>query len=66
MKFKEIENKQETELQRLLAQKREDLREARFKVSNDQLKDVRTVRELRQEIAQILTRLNQLAKKHSK
>lgn len=60
MNFVELKNKSENELKKMLEEKRETLREARFKASNDQLKDVRTIRELRTEIAQLMTRLNQL------
>jgi len=43
----------------LLLEKREVLSELRFKVSEKQLKDVRTIREVKKEIAQILTLINQ-------
>lgn len=59
MDFKELNNKSESELRKLLDEKREALRAARFKASNDQLKDVRTIRELRTDIAQLFTRLHQ-------
>lgn len=61
MKYTELKNTSETELKKMLDEKREALREARFKVSNDQLKDVRTIRELRTDVAQLLTRLKQLS-----
>jgi len=58
MDFKELKNKSEGELQRLLAELREKTRDLRFKDSNRQLKDVREIREAKKEIAQVLTVLN--------
>jgi len=58
----EILNKPEAELKRLLAESREQLRELRFRVSANQHKDVREVRELRQRIARILTKLKPATK----
>jgi len=58
MDFKELKNKSEGELQRLLAELREKTRDLRFKDSNRQLKDVREIREVKKEIAQVLTVLN--------
>lgn len=57
MDFAELKGKTLAELQKLLAESRERLRELRFKVANGQLKDVREIRELRRSIAQILTKL---------
>ena len=58
MEFKDLKDKTEGELQTLLAEARESLREMRFKDSNKQLKNVRGLRVKRLEIAQILTVLN--------
>ncbi len=58
MEFKELKKKSESELQKLLAEQREKLREMRFKDANKQLKDVRQIRAVRTEIAQILTLIN--------
>ena len=58
MDFKELQTKSKAELQTLLAEARENLRELRFKDSNKQLKNVRGLRVKRLEIAQILTVLN--------
>jgi ribosomal protein L29 len=44
-------------------EKREELRELRFKVSEKQLKDVRSIREIKKAIAQILTLINQKREK---
>ena len=58
MDFKELQTKEIKELQQLLAANREKLRELRFKNSNQQLKNVREIRSLRQTIAHLLTILN--------
>lgn len=62
MDFKELTNKKEADLQNMLAQKRNDLREMRFKAHSGQLKQVRDMRSVRKEIAQILTALNALGR----
>lgn len=58
MEYKEIKNKSENELHRLLAESRDRLREARFKDASKQLKNVREIRVIKKTIAQILTLLN--------
>jgi ribosomal protein L29 len=58
MDFKELQTKSETELHKALAQNREKLRELRFKDSNKQLKNIREIRIVKEQIAQILTILN--------
>ena len=58
MEFKELKTKDKKELQNLLVVDREKLRELRFKDSNKQLKNIREIRVLRNQIAQILTLLN--------
>lgn len=59
MEIADFRQKNIRDLQILLMEKREALRELRFKVSEKQLKDVRTIREMKTEIAQILTLINQ-------
>lgn len=59
MDFADLKNKNSKELQELLAEKRELVRELRFKVSEKQLKDVRELREAKKLIARILTLINQ-------
>ncbi len=59
MEFKELKNKTEEELKKILSQYRESLREMRFKVAQRQLKNVREIREIKAVIARILTILNQ-------
>lgn len=63
MDLKELKTKKESELHSLLAKWREELRELRFKVSNHQLKNVREIRNIRKNIAQVLSLLN--SKKNS-
>lgn len=53
--MKEVQQKNPAELTALLGQLREKLRDARFRVAAKQLKDVRSIRKLRQQIARILT-----------
>lgn len=60
MKFKEIKNKSTAELNRELTQLRANLRDRRFKVAQGQHKDVREIRELKSDIARIMTRLTEL------
>jgi len=59
MEFQDLKNKSEKELHEALVEKREELRELRFKVSENQLKNVRLIRVARKLIAQILTLLRQ-------
>jgi ribosomal protein L29 len=62
MEFKELEKKTEKELQKLLSQERATLYDLRTKVAVNQLKDVREVREVRVNIARILTQLQKVTK----
>lgn len=58
MEFKELKNKSEKELHKILAESRDKLRDLRFKDANKQLKNVREIRGIRQTIARILMLLN--------
>lgn len=60
--MKDLRKKDIKELQKMLATKREQVREMRFSVSNKQLKNIRDIRKMRKEIAQTLTVLNELRK----
>ena len=62
MEFKELKEKSAPELQKLLAQFREKVRDLRFSVSAKQLKNIRELREAKRVIAKILTVLNQKRK----
>jgi len=59
MKWKELKEKSDGELKKLLKGSREHLREVHFKVANDQLKNVREIRKVKKTIAQILTLLKE-------
>jgi large subunit ribosomal protein L29 len=59
MRIKEIRNKSIKELTALLAEKREALRAMRFKVSQRQLKKVHEVKQVKKDIARLLTLINQ-------
>ena len=54
IEYKELKNKSEKELQKLLEDWRNHLRDLRFKASSDQLKNVREIRQTRKNIAQVL------------
>lgn len=58
MEIKELKDKKEGDLHRLLAETRDKLRELRFKDSNKQLKNVREIRTGKKTVAKILTLLN--------
>jgi ribosomal protein L29 len=55
MKITELRDKTDVELDRLLADTRNMVRELRFKVAARQQNDVREIREARKVIAQVLT-----------
>jgi ribosomal protein L29 len=55
MKTSELREKSDQELDRLLAELRDKVRDMRFKIAARQQSDVREVRETRQAIARILT-----------
>lgn len=59
MDWSELRQKSPVELQRLLNEKRDLLRDRRFKVAQGQHKDVRELRELKRDIARLLTKLSQ-------
>lgn len=59
MKFKELKKQSVTQLEKLLSQHKDELRDLRFKIANKQLKDVMQIRKTKRQIAQILTLLNQ-------
>lgn len=62
MEFKDLTNKKEADLHKLLGEQRNELRELRFKVHGGQLKQVREMRAVRKLIARILTVLNKSAR----
>ncbi|MDD5032001.1 MAG: 50S ribosomal protein L29 [Patescibacteria group bacterium] len=60
MEFKELKNKEEKELQKILVHLRDKIRDLRFKDANKQLKNVREIRKAKETIARVLTLLNSL------
>ena len=66
MEWNELKMKSPIELQRLLQEKREQLRDRRFKVAQGQHKDVREIRELKHDIARILTKTSAASTKAEK
>lgn len=59
MKFKELKNKSAKDLTKLLEDSQNNLREMRFKVANDQLKNIRELRTIKRSIQRIKFLLNQ-------
>jgi len=55
MDYKEIKNKSSKELNELLAEKRNTLREFKFKANENQLKNVSQINKIKKDIAKILT-----------
>ena len=55
MKAKELKQKSEKELQRLLQEDREKLRQLRFDLSAGKVKNVREIRKIKKDIARIMT-----------
>jgi len=55
MKVREIRQKSEKELQKLLQDSREKLRQLRFDLASGKVKNVREIRQIRKDIARILT-----------
>ena len=60
--YKDLQKKKVSDLEKLLSEKRHELNELQFKVQADELKNVRSLRTLKREIAKILTVLNVHAK----
>jgi len=59
MEYKELKTKSEKELQKLLVETREKLRDLRFKAASNQIKNVREIRDVRKMISQTLFLLRQ-------
>jgi len=58
MDYNELTTKTLAELHDMLRQKREEVRELRFKISENQHANVREIRKVKQGVAQIMTALN--------
>ncbi|MBP8599831.1 50S ribosomal protein L29 [Patescibacteria group bacterium] len=63
MNYHELQEKTDTELRLLLAEKRVALKDLRFRAASGQLKSVREIRATRELIARLLTLLNNRQKK---
>jgi len=59
MKYKELKNKPKAELDKLVKESREKLRELRFKIANRSLKNITEVDKTKKIIAKALTALKQ-------
>lgn len=59
MKAKELKQKNKKELQKLLQEDREKLRQLKFDLSAGKVKNVRGIRKIKKDIARILTVLCQ-------
>lgn len=59
MKTKELRVKSEAELQKLLQERRGELRQLRFKVVRKEAKDTSEVRKIKRDIARILSILHE-------
>ncbi|MFH1575713.1 MAG: 50S ribosomal protein L29 [Candidatus Nealsonbacteria bacterium] len=57
MKISDIRQKSKKELESMLLERREHLRNLRFDLASGKVKNVREIRELKKEIARILTLL---------
>ena len=55
MKLKELRQKPKTEMEKILRNNREKLRELRFNLAAGKIKNVREIRKVKKEIARILT-----------
>ena len=62
MKFRELKNKPDQELQKFLSDWRDKLHDLRFKTASNQLKNIREIRETKKTIARVLYLLNQRKK----
>ncbi|MCK4781980.1 50S ribosomal protein L29 [Candidatus Parcubacteria bacterium] len=55
MKITELKQKSQKELQKLLMDNQEELRQMRFDLASGKIKNVREIRQVRKDIARILT-----------
>ncbi len=58
MDLKELKKKNEKELNQLLEESRDKIRDLRFKDANKQLKNIREIRLVKRTVARVLTLLN--------
>lgn len=62
MDYKELKNKNKSDLHKILVESRDKLRDLRFKDANKQLKNVREMRVIKKIVARVLTLLNNKVK----
>lgn len=62
MKAKELRAKTKKELQKLLSENRDRLRQLRFELSQGKVKNVREIRRVKRDIARMLTIINEKEK----
>ena len=62
--MKELNNKSQEELEKILMELKEKLRSLRFELSASQIEDAREVRKTRKDIARVLTILNSKEQKN--
>ncbi|OGY46950.1 MAG: 50S ribosomal protein L29 [Candidatus Buchananbacteria bacterium RIFCSPHIGHO2_02_FULL_45_11b] len=60
MDYKELKNLSEKEWQKILGETREKLRDLKFKVASNQIKNIRELREAKKTIARVLFLLKSL------
>jgi len=58
MDYNELTAKNLGDLQKLLAEKRKELQELKFKVSENAMTNVREIRKVKKHVAQLLTAIN--------
>lgn len=58
-KIKELREKNTGELENLLKEKREQVRKFRFNIASKQMKNVKELKNLKKDIARILTLINE-------
>ncbi len=63
MKSSELHSQKETELKKLLQEKREKLRQLYFDLASGKVKNVREIRMIKKDIARILTILQETSNK---
>lgn len=59
MRIKELKKMQEIELNKLLQDSREKLRQLRFDLASGKVKNVREIRQIKKDVARILTLFSQ-------
>ena len=62
MDYKELKNKNKSDLHKILVESQDKLRDLRFKDANKQLKNVREIRVIKKTVARVLALLNNKVK----